>query len=66
MSLGIGPLDEECHLAEMQDSYWGNVNIAPDGKDMSMHSHESHLAENKLRLYWDRVRDLPVKAKKGI
>ena len=33
---------------------------------MSMHSHESHLAENKLRLYWDRVRDLPVKAKKGI
>ena len=28
--------------------------------------HESYLAETKLRLYWDRIRDLPDKVKGGI
>ena len=30
------------------------------------HSHEAHLSENKLHLYWDRTRDIPDKAKSGI
>ena len=27
---------------------------------------ESNLAESKLRLYWDRIRDLPDKVKGGV
>lgn len=30
------------------------------------HSHEVYLSESKLRLYWDRTRDLPDKVKSGI
>ena len=29
-------------------------------------SHECYLAENKLHLYWDRMKDLPDKVKGGI
>ena len=30
------------------------------------HSHETYLSENKLRLYWDRTRGIPDKARSGI
>jgi hypothetical protein len=43
---------------------------APDNAHISIGSgspdHEINLSEKKLRLYWDRIRDLPEKEKGGI
>ena len=32
----------------------------------TLHSHDIYLSENKLRLYWDRTRNIPDKARSGI
>ena len=32
----------------------------------ALHSHEVYLSENKLRLYYDRTRDIPDMARSGI
>jgi hypothetical protein len=70
ITVGTGPLDSEIEVPECSlESFWkrrcetdADINAVVD----EIVGNEVNLSETKLRLYWDRVKDLPDKKKGGL
>ena len=70
VTVGTGPLDREIAVPDdVLESFWNSKVVTDSVLDSLVNDvieNEINLSERKLRLYWDRVSDLPDKVKGGI